>query len=559
MTSGHGSTATGSKFAQSNLRDITKRREKPYKTEQATVLGKKKKLETRVSYTAAPPGYVFLPLGTPDLAECCKEISRQQGYPVNIVNAKPANKTVMDPGKISHHIQRIGYHFRNEAVEQACTQLRYVIYNGRFISEQELQQRSSQSFIAQLMARHNLHPTAEVTKESPEKVSAAIKELFPRIPDKDLHEIVHHAWADGSDRVGTAADIDLSRRVQLAVIARIRHNYTDYDRLLKAFGWQYARREIESDCLKKLIEWRGEQEDGEDDGLEEIVLKTIVLDDDDAPRLRHSALRRDLTPGTGPGDASDTSIEIVHRPAIADDLRAEDPSEQHHGYLYSRGQARINAERSNVARAKLDAVRGQMRAQEARPPALPPSEIVTRINIDDRNGPPQEIIVNGVVMKRASSQSVPMQQQQQQHPVPLPLPPAPYAYSQPIHGRQDIPMPSIETAKLAYPPTASDYRSSSILAPSPRHGQPALLQYIHAQPTQSQPPQQRRFAGEGLPLPPKPGQPWQPRFPFTTVSNPPMSVPPSSMPPFTWAGAPLPPIPSAQPTGLFMPKIIHTL
>lgn len=88
MPSGHGSKAlAGSIFSQSNVRDIAKRREKPYKTEQATLLAKKKKkLDMHISYTAAPPGYVFVPLGTPDLAELCKEISRQRDYSVNIVN-----------------------------------------------------------------------------------------------------------------------------------------------------------------------------------------------------------------------------------------------------------------------------------------------------------------------------------------------------------------------------------------------------------------------------------------------------------------------------------------
>ena len=38
---------------------------------------------------------------------------------------------------------------------------------------------------------------------------------------------------------------------------------------------------VEPECLAKLIEWRGEVEDGQDDGLEEIVTEAIVIDDDD--------------------------------------------------------------------------------------------------------------------------------------------------------------------------------------------------------------------------------------------------------------------------------------
>lgn len=312
----------------------------------------------------------------------------------------------MDPGKISHHIQRIGYHFKNEAVEEACSQLKYYLVDGRFISEAELQRRHQNGFLLRVLSKYGVHNFSEGNKETPEQVSGAIRELFPRIPDQDLAEIVKHAWAEGSDRVGTASDLDLPRRVQLAVIARIRHQYTDYDRLLKAFEWMHARKEVEADCLKKLVEWRGEQEDGEDDGLEEIVRETIVIDDeDDAPRLQRNAGQRDFTPGTGPGDTSDTSIEIIHRPAAAHDLRAEEPNEQQHSFFQPQGPVRRTiAERTDIARAKIDAIRGQMRAQHSRPnygmPAAAQDEIVTRVTIDERSGRPDQIVVDGVVMRR---------------------------------------------------------------------------------------------------------------------------------------------------------------
>ena len=35
-----------------------------------------------------PSGYTFLPVGTPDLAERCKEISRKKDVPVNVVNVR---------------------------------------------------------------------------------------------------------------------------------------------------------------------------------------------------------------------------------------------------------------------------------------------------------------------------------------------------------------------------------------------------------------------------------------------------------------------------------------
>lgn len=84
-----GSRAT-SVFSQSAARDTLKRRDKPYKTEHKRVLAKKRKLDLHTSYAYgdAPQGYAFLPVGTPDLADLCKELSRQRGFAVNVVNVR---------------------------------------------------------------------------------------------------------------------------------------------------------------------------------------------------------------------------------------------------------------------------------------------------------------------------------------------------------------------------------------------------------------------------------------------------------------------------------------
>jgi hypothetical protein len=64
--------------------------------------------------------------------------------------------------------------------------------------------------------------------------------------------------------VGLQADLTLSRRVQLAVIAHIRHAHTRYDLLLKETSWENARRTVESLCLDILVKWRGDEETGRD-------------------------------------------------------------------------------------------------------------------------------------------------------------------------------------------------------------------------------------------------------------------------------------------------------
>lgn len=180
--------------------------------------------------------------------------------------------------------------------------------------------------MARAMARHGLQLDQPSQRESDEQVRAAIKELFPRIPEDDLKAILKHAWEEGSKRVGLNATLDLPRRVQLATIARIRHMYTDYDRLLKAFEWKHARAEVEPTCLAKLIEWRGEHEAEDDNELEEVVRETIVIDDDEDDDS-------DSVVDIDPEYNSDTSVEISHRLAGEGDLGAESQDERSRHFL----------------------------------------------------------------------------------------------------------------------------------------------------------------------------------------------------------------------------------
>lgn len=85
--------------------ESTKRRKrKSYKVVLETVTQEKKKLRSTVSLhmtrnwlfgadcsqasynAAAPPGYTFVPAGTPELTEYCKEICRNRGLTVHVVS-----------------------------------------------------------------------------------------------------------------------------------------------------------------------------------------------------------------------------------------------------------------------------------------------------------------------------------------------------------------------------------------------------------------------------------------------------------------------------------------
>ena len=69
------------------------------------------------------------------------------------------------------------------------------------------------------------------------------------------------------------------RRAQLAVIAHIRHTYTQYDALLRLVQYNEARRRVEKPCLDRLIQWRGDDDDAHD--MDDVLREVIVIPDDD--------------------------------------------------------------------------------------------------------------------------------------------------------------------------------------------------------------------------------------------------------------------------------------
>lgn len=80
--------------------------------------------------------------------------------------------------------------------------------------------------------------------------------------------------------MGTALELPLARRAQLAVVAHIRHVYTDYDKLLKKTSFQVARRQVEDSTLERLVQWRGDDESGMPE-LEDVFREVIVISDDE--------------------------------------------------------------------------------------------------------------------------------------------------------------------------------------------------------------------------------------------------------------------------------------
>lgn len=136
--------------------------------------------------------------------------------------------------------------------------------------------------------------------------------------------------------MGTAVELPISRRVQLAVVAHIRHVYTDYDNLLKTGTYHEARAAVEKPCLDLLAQWRSDDDD-DPNAMEDILREVIVIDDDEdedtnrkSPLTNHDYSNRD------------NSVEIISSHAFAGEVqtRSSDysnstqiaPSDHLHGH-----------------------------------------------------------------------------------------------------------------------------------------------------------------------------------------------------------------------------------
>lgn len=113
--------------------------------------------------------------------------------------------------------------------------------------------------------------------------------------------------------MGTASELPLARRAQLAVVAHIRHMYTDYDNLLKKTSFQEARRQVEEATLEKLVQWRGDDENGSSE-LEDVFREVIVIDDDEDDEADEDQQKKSASTDR------DSSIEVVSASAAADHL-----------------------------------------------------------------------------------------------------------------------------------------------------------------------------------------------------------------------------------------------
>ncbi|ORY64372.1 uncharacterized protein BCR38DRAFT_213068 [Pseudomassariella vexata] len=225
---------------------------------------KKKKLEYQITSNRSEVGFEFIPTGQPELTRLCKELSREKGCMIFIVSDSKDTTT------LDHHMHRHGYHFRQYIVEEARAILKR---DGSLEGQAQLDLPGQPG----AMSGDQL----EINRQA----DAVLRDLFPRIPNTDRHEIILHAFQmnstfNGECKVGMAVELPLARRVQLAALAHIRHTHTRYDKLLRETDWANARKAVEKPCLDVIVKWRGDEETGRDQ-LDEILREVIEISDNE--------------------------------------------------------------------------------------------------------------------------------------------------------------------------------------------------------------------------------------------------------------------------------------
>ncbi|KAJ5772826.1 hypothetical protein N7457_007722 [Penicillium paradoxum] len=293
---------TGSGSARRAPSRVVDRRPRRHKVIMESVTQEKKKLRSVICFEAqAPSGYTFIPAGNPQLTTACKERCRDEGLQIHAVSTTPHHRS----HNLSQHVHRIGYHFPSTVVAAVCSELGfYLTTTGKTVPIYAIAKTEDH--------RRADADISQVTLNT--EARDAIRDLFPNIPDEDLNQIIKTAFQKGTKKVGTATELPMARRAQLAVVAHVRHVYTDYDRLLKLTSFHEARGNVEHTTLAKVIEWRGDDENGQT-VLEDVFREVIVISDDDDSESEEDA--------ASTAAQQNTSVEILPSDHCAQEIMSQ--------------------------------------------------------------------------------------------------------------------------------------------------------------------------------------------------------------------------------------------
>lgn len=106
-----------------------------------------------------------------------------------------------DPTHISHHIHRIGYHFRNAIVDTACVQMGLNTTSGGRPYQNPKDAVGPDAMARRMDVRGKemglqMHKRIHDSDAQKEAASRAIRDLFPKIPDDDRRAVVARAFEE---------------------------------------------------------------------------------------------------------------------------------------------------------------------------------------------------------------------------------------------------------------------------------------------------------------------------------------------------------------------------
>ncbi|KAK5091534.1 hypothetical protein LTS08_005295 [Lithohypha guttulata] len=318
------------------------------------------KLRVVLSFHAEPPpGYTFIPAGNTQLTAAMKAFAKKGGHQIMAVSATPHAQR----HELSREVHRIGYHVPTEVVAQVCSHYGIRLdSSGRIIGEQDSEKlfmKISQK--GKVVLNENIRDQVTINTEAKE----IIRDLFPRIPDNDLYQIIKTAFQLGDRKVGTAEEIPLVRRAQLSVVAHIRHSYTNYDRLLRQLPYNDARHAVEKATLQKLVEWRGDENDKTEDSrkaVDDAVREIVVLSDEESSEseIEEGQVLENEDVKTEPvRKPTRPEVTTEHRPVPPDDPSSAEDAPQGFRYLPQ------TSRRTIVAHQQPDAIHRQQQSRYA--------------------------------------------------------------------------------------------------------------------------------------------------------------------------------------------------
>lgn len=293
--------------------------------------------------------------------------------------------------ELSREVHRVGYHFPTEVVSQVCSHYGIRLdSSGRLVGENDPEQlfmKISQK--GEVVLNESVRDQVTINTEAKE----IIRDLFPKIPDNDLFQIIKTAFQLGTNRVGTAEEIPLVRRAQLAVVAHIRHSYTDYDKLLRRVAYNDARHAVEEQTLQKLVEWRDADKPGDNasrPNVDDAVKEIVVLSDEDESdsELEEGQVVENEVVEVRPGPRTEhPAVATEHRLVPPAELSSGEEAPQGYRFLPQtvRRLEMAHLDLDDQARlqsryAKLDRVRQRYYSATSAPQS---AQIITRVPLDE--------------------------------------------------------------------------------------------------------------------------------------------------------------------------------